>query len=96
MYQSYEKPRRFVVARRVALGLGVALSIYVLSFAAFVIRGRQEAGGAGWQFNYLGRDAWATAPKKERFLATAYAPLIKLSKLCGIGIVHAGPEDAPR
>jgi hypothetical protein len=91
MFQSYEKPPpRFLVARRVAIGLAVAAAIYVFSFAAFVIRGHNEDGSSGWYFNYMGRDAWTTSPGKERFLATTYGPLYRLSRWCGIRIVHVG------
>ena len=87
MYQSYEKPRTGRLGRRVLLGMAVAVGIYVLSFAAFVVRGHTETGMKGWEFNYLSRGA-SESPKKERLLYKAYLPLFSFSRFVGIPIVH--------
>ena len=72
---------------------GVALAIYIISFAAFVIRGRvDETKLDGWFFTYQGVPyTMKGAPKSERVLFVAYLPLLEASRLVGIRIAYFSP-----
>lgn len=85
-------PRRL---RRWALGVVVAASVYVASFAMFVVAGREEALDAreNRAFTFLGVDLQRGGyrhPRLEFVLGHFYMPVIRVSRRLGSPHYYAG------